>query len=191
MALPGAIDSLEASGAIEESNRFFMLAPLCPMGTEWKTRHMADALLELIEGICSKVNIDRARIYLTGVSMGGLGSWMLGARAPAGTFAAISPMCGGGQPLYARLLTKIPMWFFHSAEDNVVGVEETEAIYAALLKESQGSKKIAHFTRYSSCPEPSSQEWMVGHNCWGRTYRNKEFWKWMFSQRCELRSNHT
>ena len=112
--------------------------------------------------------------------MGGLGSWVLAAKSRSNTFAAVSPMCGGGSPIYARLLKDTPIWFYHSAEDNVVGVEETEALYAALLKEGS---TVAHFTRYSSCPEPAAQEWMIGHNCWSRTYRNKEFWAWLLSQR--------
>ncbi len=182
MALPSAIEDCEADGSIDSDNYFHLLAPLCPMGVEWKTPNMSDAIIELIEAISktSTLNIDRSRVYLTGVSMGGLGSWMLAAKAPKNTFAAVSCMCGGGSPLYARLVTDIPMWFYHSAEDNVVGVEETEALYAALLKEGS---TVSHFTRYSSCPEPAAQSWMVGHNCWSRTYRDPKFWKWFLSQK--------
>ena len=118
--------------------------------------------------------------------MGGLGTWMLAARAAPRSFAAISPMCGGGLPIYARLLKDIPTWFFHSAEDNVIGVEETDALYQALLKEGS---TVAKFTRYTSCPDPAAHPWMVGHNCWSRTYKMKEFWQWLLGHRVTKQSS--
>ena len=180
MALPAAVGNLEAQGTIPSGSKFVLLAPLCPFSTEWQTEHMSYAILQLIDEICKVMHVDRSRVYLTGVSMGGLGSWMLAARAAPRAFAAISPMCGGGLPVYARLLKDLPVWFFHSAEDNVIGVEETEALYQALLKEGS---TVAKFTRYSSCPDPAAQPWMVGHNCWSRTYKMKEFWNWLLAHR--------
>jgi len=185
MALPAAINDLEAQGIIPSGSKFVFLAPLCPMGTEWQTEHMSYACLQLIDTISEVMSVDRSRVYLTGISMGGLGSWMLAARAAPGTFAAISPMCGGGLPVFARLLKDVPIWFFHSAEDNVIGVEETEALYQALLKE--GSTTV-NFTRYTSCPDPAAMPWMVGHNCWTRTYKRKVFWSWLLGQRANKQS---
>ena len=129
MALPKEIDDIEA--IVPE--RFLLLSPLCPKGKEWKSLLISDAVLELIRVVSCQFNVDPKRVYLTGISMGGLGTWMIGARAAAATkepkFAAIAPMCSGGNAVFARILKDTPCWFFHSQEDNVIGVEETDVLY--------------------------------------------------------------
>lgn len=153
--------------------------PLCPKGIEWKDPILCLLLMALVNDVSASVsNIDTARIYCTGISMGGLGTWMLAARNPT-RFAALAPICGGGAPVYARLLAHIPIHFFHSIEDNVVGVEETDRLVAALRTENASE---VLYTRYTHSPDPSAKQWMVGHNCWDKAYSDMTFWQWLFSK---------
>mmetsp|Transcript_24449 Transcript_24449/g.40460 ORF Transcript_24449/g.40460 Transcript_24449/m.40460 type:complete len:281 (-) Transcript_24449:785-1627(-) len=150
---------------------FLVVSPLCPPGTEWAKAPMTKALFSLMDEIManSDLPIDPLRIYLTGISMGGLGAYMLCVRQPH-RWAAVAPICGGGRPLFAPLCERVPFWFFHSEEDNVIGVEETKN----LAKVVPG----ARFTRYLHSPDPAARTWMVGHNCWDRTYRGCALWRW-------------
>ncbi len=108
-ALPGQIEAIEKSRALDKLDSGFLLfSPLCPKGIEWKHPSMLQALVYTLEAVCEKCRVDRDRVYLTGVSMGGLGSWVLGAKH-ADMFAAVAPICGGGSPVYARLLKDMPM----------------------------------------------------------------------------------
>ena len=86
-----------------------VLSPLCPAGLEWKSADVCAMVSALIDATVTSFSADKRRIYLTGISMGGLGSWMLAARYPT-KFAALVPMCGGGSPVYARLLKDVPMY---------------------------------------------------------------------------------
>ncbi len=188
MALPSALHGLESTGIISTGDQFLFVAPLCPSGMEWKSAHMSKAVLQLIDDLCANLDVDLTRLHLTGISMGGLGSWIIAARAPYGKFASLAPMCGGGSVVYARLLRDTPIWFFHSVEDNVIGVEETDALHEALLKEGS---KVAKYTRYASSPEPAAQPWMVGHNVWTKTYQMPEFSTWFLGQRSRSNSLHS
>ena len=163
------------------TDNFILLSPLCPSGTEWKEPGMCDALNELTDAVASFYEVDRSRMYLTGVSMGGLGSWMMVARNP-GKWAGCIPMCGGGNPVYSRLAKDTPFWFFHSEDDNVIGVEETTALVQA-LREEKGGQEV-RYTRYAESKEHSAaQDWMVGHNVWTKAYGDKDTWAWLFSQK--------
>jgi predicted peptidase len=157
----------------------FVVSPLCPKGIEWKDPVMCSLLIALLDDICSSIhNIDKTRIYCTGLSMGGLGTWMLAARNPE-RFAALAPICGGGAPVYARILSRIPIHFFHSEEDNVVSVLDTDLLVDALRKENAVDVR---YTRYTHSPDPSAHTWMVGHNCWDKAYSDPEFWQWFLSR---------
>jgi predicted peptidase len=141
---------------------------------------MWQQVLALIEDITANTQcaVDRRRVYLTGVSMGGLGTWMLASRDP-GRFAALVPICGGGSPVFAPLVKHIPCWFFHSSEDNVIGVEETDALVQAMQREEAVDVR---YTRYVECPDPAAHTWMVGHNSWTRTYAQPALWAWLLKQ---------
>ena len=157
----------------------YCVCPLCPKGTEWKDPVMCSLLIALMNDIRDSLgNVDQSKVYCTGVSMGGLGTWMLGARNPR-RFAALAPICGGGQTVYARILAAIPIYFFHSEDDNVVGVEETDRLVEALRKENAVEVR---YTRYTNSPDPAAKKWMVGHNCWDKAYSDPEFWAWLFSK---------
>jgi len=165
----------------EHADNFIVVSPLCPPGIEWKEPGMCDALNELTDTVAAFYESDRSRLYLTGVSMGGLGAWMMVARNP-GKWAACIPMCGGGNPVYSRLAKDTPFWFFHSEDDNVIGVEESTKLVEALTAE-EGGREVK-YTKYAESKEHSAaQDWMVGHNVWTKAYTSSDTWNWLFSQR--------
>jgi predicted peptidase len=101
---------------------FIVVSPQCSEDTIWTNE--LDALHALLEAIIEKYNVDHSRIYLTGLSMGGFGTWHLAATYPS-LFAAIVPICGGttpfvGFPERIQVLKNVPVWAFHGAEDEVV-----------------------------------------------------------------------
>jgi len=118
---------------------FIVVSPQCPYGIDW-TRE--DWFNPLYDEIASKFNIDECRIYLVGMSMGGFGTWALANRMP-NRFAAISPMCGGGQIKWAENLSHIPTWVFHSSDDSIVPIKRSEEIVFA----QKNKNKDLRFTR--------------------------------------------
>ena len=111
-------------------------------------------VLDLIDTVASEYRIDKDRIYLTGVSMGGYGTWDLVARRPE-LFAAAIPVCGGGDPAQAEKLAKLPIWAFHGDADPLVPVERPRDMIAA-IKKAGGEPK---YTEYKG----------VGHDAWTPT----------------------
>jgi len=143
-----------------------VVSPQCSNGRWWHAQLLE--LTALIDDIEANYKVDKSRIYLTGLSMGGFGTWALGAYAPD-RFAALVPICGGGEALAARSLTKTPIWVFHGAKDAVVPLKRSEDMVAA-VKRSQGN---VEFTVY-----PEAQ-----HDSWTETYASPDVWKWLFEQR--------
>lgn len=162
----------------------FLAVPQCPPDKLWvdvnppgtrQNLHLADRpteptnlVLELIESLRREFPIDSRRIYLTGLSQGGYGTWDLIARRPE-LFAAAIPVCGGGDPSQASKLVKLPIWAFHGAADQVVPVERSRDMISAIQK-AGGQPK---YTEYPG----------VGHDSWTPTYRNAEVLDWLFKQR--------
>lgn len=109
---------------------FILIAPQCPIGTYWRP----EPLLALLDDAAQRFRIDPTRVVVSGVSMGGYGTRQLAALAPE-RFAAIAPICGGGDPRTAHRLKTLPIWAFHGEEDDIVPLSETlvmiEAIRAA------------------------------------------------------------
>jgi predicted peptidase len=118
--------------------------------------------------VISHEAVDPARIYLTGLSMGGYGTWDLAARQPE-RFAAILPICGGGDEATAPRLAKLPIWCFHGDADTVVPVERSRTMIAA-VRAAGGSPK------YSELPG-------VGHDSWTPAYRDPAVLDWLFAKR--------
>ena len=127
-----------------------------------------DTLNALLDEVLAKYKVDPDRVYLTGLSMGGFGSWELGTSIPE-RFAAIAPICGGGKPSQAARLKDVPVWAFHGAKDRVVPIARTEAMIKA-LKDAGCEPK---FTVY---PE-------AGHDSWTETYNNPELYKWFLEHK--------
>lgn len=130
----------------------------------WNAKNLA-VLLDEIE---AKYKVDKDRIYVTGLSMGGFGSWSMAAAYPD-RFAAIIPICGGGNPASAKKLKDLPIWVFHGGKDTVVTPDRSEAMVKAL--KAAGSEKVK-FTLYPD----------AGHDSWTATYKNQEVWDWLLKQ---------
>ena len=151
---------------------FVVVSPQCPNGERWSN----EVLLALLDEVTAKLRIDEKRIYLTGLSMGGFGTWSLGLSNPE-RFAAIAPICGGGDslpillpdPKKARALKSLPVWAFHGGKDEVVRPAESERMVEAL-------KKIGNEAKLTIYPE-------AGHDSWTATYANPELYSWLLKQR--------
>ncbi len=145
-----------------------VLMPQCPASEQWQGKPLEQAY-ELLKAIEKQYKTNQRRVYLTGLSMGGYGSWNLGCMHPE-RFAAIAPICGAGDPFAVwQKLGKVPIWNFHGTSDEVVPAGFSRALADALAK--AGSTK-ALFSEY------------VGekHDVWNRVYREKAFIEWLFAQ---------
>lgn len=143
-------------------NDFILCMPKCSEA-RWET----DVILGLIQQLISEHRIDLSRIYLTGVSIGGLATWELALRRPS-LFAAIVPLCGAGQPWNAYKITRVPCWTFHGRHDEIVPVSETETMVAS-LKEDGGRPRT---TILENC----------GHDIADEVYSDHALWQWVFAQ---------
>lgn len=147
---------------------FILVSPQCPTNQTWND----ETLLALLDLVISKHKVDTNRVYLTGLSMGGYGTWSLGTKYPE-RFAAIAPICGGGETINVLLssrsksaaLKSLGVWAFHGAKDPVVKVEESQRMVGAL--KAAGAKDV-DLTVY-----PEAQ-----HDSWTDSYANEELFKW-------------
>ena len=144
----------------------FVVAPQCPASSWWTLE--LDALERLLGEVQENYPVDAARVYLTGLSMGGYGTWHLALKNPT-RFAALAPVCGGGIPPLAHKLNALPIRAFHGAEDDVVPPAASEKMVEAVTK--AGGQ--ANLTVYPG----------VGHNSWTRAYSEPDLYTWMFAQR--------
>jgi predicted peptidase len=147
---------------------FIVLSPQCPAGQRWDD----ETLLALLDEVMRKHRVDKGRVYLTGLSMGGYGTWSLGLAHPE-RFAAMAPICGGGNWISARLmdpkkaeaLASLGIWVFHGAKDSVVKPSESERMVEAVKK--AGCREV-ELTIY-----PEAQ-----HDSWTETYSNPKLYEW-------------
>lgn len=143
---------------------FILVSPQCPEHRWWEPA----AVNALIDQIVAEHRVDEDRIYLTGLSMGGYGTWATAAAYPD-RFAAILPICGGGDPETAARIRHIPAWVFHGEKDKVVPIERSEVMVDALKKSGSDVK----FTRY---PDAT-------HDSWTQTYDNPAVYEWLLSHK--------
>jgi predicted peptidase len=155
---------------------FVIVSPQCPEDQWWTNGQQLDVLNVLLDDIIEKYRIDTDRVYLTGLSMGGYGTWSLAAANPD-RFAAIAPVCGGGNPWDARKIASIPVWVFHGAKDRVVPLDKSEIMVNALRKAGADPK----FTVY---PE-------AGHDSWTETYSNPQLYQWFLQHTLKDRDTGT
>src|SRR5262245_27659471 len=145
---------------------FIVVSPQCAEGRTWSN----DLLLALLDDVTHRYAVDPERIYLTGLSMGGFGTWSLGVSHPE-RFAAIAPICGGGEWISVVLssrdrmtsLKTLGVWAFHGAKDPVVPLEESQRMVDALKKVGVNEVKLTVY------PE-------AGHNSWTETYDSPELY---------------
>ncbi len=127
---------------------------------------MQQSLAALLDDVCRRYAVDEGRLYVTGLSMGGYGTWSLAARQPD-RFAAIAPICGGGDPQAAAGFAQVPAWVFHGAKDNVVPLERSEEMVQAL-------RDAGAEVRFTVYPD-------ADHDSWTETYANPELYEWLLS----------
>jgi pimeloyl-ACP methyl ester carboxylesterase len=141
---------------------FIVVSPQCPEGKRWSV----DVLNQLLDKVITENKVDKDRIYLTGLSMGGYGTWDWATQSPE-RFAAIVPICGGGDPEKVWAIRNMPTWVFHGAKDQVVPLMESERMVTAL-------KKINSNVKFTVYPE-------AGHDSWTEAYNTPELYTWLLS----------
>jgi predicted peptidase len=153
----------------------FVIAPQLPTrGDRWDRREtddlapFAELVVELLDSLSREFAIDRDRMYLTGQSLGGFGTWDIITKRP-GLFAAAVPVCGEGTPSRAASARDVPIWAFHGARDEAVPVSGSREMVAAL----RASGSAVKYTEYPD----------VGHDVWLRAYAEPGLPDWLFAQR--------
>ena len=171
-----------ASDEIMAKYPAFVIAPQCPTGKRWvEVDWSADShtmpaepsvplrqALQIVKDLQKEFSVDADRLYITGLSMGGYGVWDAIQRHPD-LFAAAAPVCGGGDPAFAKQIARIPIWAFHGAEDTAVKPKRSREMIAAI--EAAGGKP-----KYTEYPK-------VGHNSWAPTYSDPALYAWLFAQK--------
>ncbi len=143
---------------------FICVSPQCPRDRGWEPYEIA----ALLDDLSRRYHVDADRVYLTGLSMGGFGTWQFAAHAPD-RLAAIAPICGGGEAIWTRRYAHLPVWAFHGAKDTAVPLERTEVMIEA-LKKNGGDPKLTVY------PD-------AGHDSWTETYDNPQFYEWLLAQK--------
>jgi len=161
----------------------FVVAPQCPSKVQWvdtpwgNLKHAIPAqptepmqsTIELLAALQKEfATVDDKRLYVTGLSMGGFGTWDIVSRFPR-KFAAAVPICGGADEAQAPAIAKVPVWVFHGGADDVVKTVRSRNIVAAL-------KAAGGAPRYTEYPG-------VGHGSWDQAYCEAELFPWLFSQK--------
>ena len=152
----------------ERQYPFVIVSPQCPEDDWWSAEAQIDRLNALLDEIVSRYRIDKERIYVTGLSMGGFGTWRLAIEYPD-RFASIAPICGGGNSDKAARISHVPAWVFHGAKDSTVQLSKSEEMVDA-LKEAGGNVK---FTVYPD----------ANHDSWTETYNNPELYDWFLEHK--------
>jgi predicted peptidase len=172
-----------AEQSARQAHPCFVLAPQCRDEQKWVDVDWSKiestpqsptptvdmlAVIAALEDTLQREPIDPARIYLTGLSMGGYGSWDLAARMPD-RFAAVLPICGGGDEATAAKIKDLPIWCFHGDADTAVRVERSRTMIEA-LRAAGGAPKYSELAG-------------VGHDSWTPAYRDPDVLAWIFAQK--------
>ncbi|MES2310241.1 MAG: prolyl oligopeptidase family serine peptidase [Verrucomicrobiota bacterium] len=123
--------------------------------------------IEMLEKTIAENPVDTHRVYVTGLSMGGFGTWEIIQRKRE-FFAAAMPVCGGGDPAFASKLADLPLWVFHGTLDDTVKVERSRDMVAAITAASGKP----NYTEYPN----------VKHDAWDPAYSDPKTWEWLFTQ---------
>ncbi len=156
-----------------ETLPYILVSPQCPKEDNWASPTQQTRLAELLEAVVEKYRADKDRIYLTGLSMGGAGSWRLAASHPT-RFAAVVPICGRGDVKNAATLKDVPIWIFVGDQDGVL--KDNVALNDAIRQ--AGSKSIRLTTLEN-----------VGHNSWSAAYATPDLYTWLDKQKVSGRKS--
>ena len=155
------------------AENFIVVSPQCPTGSRWDN----DTLLALLDHLSAVHQVDTNRVYLTGLSMGGFGTWSLGCRHP-NRFAALVPICGGGERIDILVgsrerkaaLQSLGVWAFHGGKDATVPPEESEKMVNTLKKAGVTDIQLTVY------PE-------AGHDSWSAAYATPKLYEWLLQHR--------
>lgn len=147
---------------------YIVASPQCPPTESWAQPGQQALLVALLDHLVKEYHVDPDRIYLTGLSMGGFGSWRLAADHPE-RFAAVVPVCGGGKPEDASKLKDLPIWVWHGVDDPTVPFRRSEEMVEAIKK--AGSTTI----RFTGLEH-------IGHNSWEAAYASPDLYSWLEKQ---------
>jgi predicted peptidase len=157
--------------AIKKQEKTFAAITVIPQSQKggWKADSAeGKRALAILDEVAKSYKTDPDRVYLTGLSMGGFGTWSIAAAHPE-RWAAIAPICGGGSVKDAEKIKGIPTWVFHGDKDTAVKVERSREMIEA-LKKAGGTPK---YTEYPG----------VGHASWVPAYKDPEMHDWLFAQK--------
>ncbi len=158
-----------------------VIAPQCPLKKQWVDTPWGDPShvmpeqpsepmslsIELLKATIETLPVDTDRIYVTGLSMGGFGAWDIAQRMPE-MFAAVMPVCGGGDTNQAGQFKNLPVWAFHGSKDGVVIPKRSRDMVKA-INAAGGNARLTEFP--------------VGHAAWKPAYNEKAHWDWLFEQK--------
>ena len=152
---------------------FIIVSPQCPTGERWRN----EVLTALLDDVIGRYRVDTNRLYLTGLSMGGYGTWSLATEYPE-RFAAVAPICGGGEIVPILLagtkkkaaLKSLGVWAFHGAKDPVVKLEESEKMVNAFKQIGASDVRLTVY--------PDAQ-----HDSWTETYENPKLYEWLLGHK--------
>ena len=145
---------------------FICIAPQCPRDKYWAC--YTESLVAFLDYVCETLPIDMDRVYLTGLSMGGTGTWML-AMAERDRFAAIAPICGSGIYWFGEALLNAPIMVYHGDCDEVVPIENSIEMVRSVNKRG-GNAEIKVLKG-------------VYHNAWDYAYEGDELYTWLLSHK--------
>jgi predicted peptidase len=157
--------------AIKEQEKTFPFITVIPRAENfgWQANGAnAKRALAMLDEVMKEYKTDPKRVYLTGLSMGGMGTWSIAMAHPE-RWAAIVPICGRGDVKSAEKIKDIPCWCFHGDADNAVPVAGSRDMIEAI-------KKAGGNPKYTEYPK-------VGHNSWDMAYGTKELWTWLLEQK--------
>lgn len=160
---------LARQGKLQE---FVIIAPQCPKGDYWDSFRQQNNLIHLISTAKKELKLDPNRIYVTGLSMGGFGTWELAANLHNKIAAAV-PVCGGGSIWNSRILKNVPIWAFHGAKDDIVPPQLSEQMVEA-INEKGGNARLTIYPN-------------ANHNSWNRAYNTDELYQWLLKQNLQNR----
>ena len=165
------IEEVKANGLppvldTKDDFEFVVASPQALSNYPWQESWRPDDLILLLDHLIETYRIDPSRIYLTGLSMGGYGTWACIAKH-RDRFAAAIPICGGGDPAWAKSIGDLPIWAFHGGDDRVVPAQRSEEMVEAI----QSVNGNARLTIYPG----------VGHDSYTRTYANPEIYQWLLN----------
>lgn len=125
-------------------------------------------VMAVLDAVRAEFNVDQSRLYLTGISQGGHGTWAIAASHPD-LFAAIAPVCGWGNKTIAKKVAKLPIWIFHGEADFVVRIQ-TSLEMEESIKAAGGCPKLTTYPK-------------VGHNSWDKAYNDENLGEWFLEHR--------